>query len=135
MDAANTVALNNACVYLEEDAQLYVYGDVPTNDAGNGVYIKEKTDDNLPNAVYSVYGRGNTINSGTINSDQQSSKLYFGGDVKVTTTSNTQTMKGQSFFYGKYTTEATMNFNIENEGLVYIADFDKDIEITSLIQI
>lgn len=133
LDAANTVALNNACVCLEEDAQLYVYGDVPTNAAGNGVYIKEKApeDDNLPNAVYSVYGRGNTINSGTINSDQQSSKLYFGGDVKVTTTSNTQTMKGQSFFYGKYTTEATMNFNIENEGLVYIAD-NVDAQETSV---
>lgn len=131
LDAANSVAFNNAGVYLEEDAQLYVYGDVPTNAAGNGVYIKEKTDVNLPNAVYSVYGRGNTINSGTINSDQQSSKLYFGGDVKVTTTSNTQTMKGQSFFYGKYTTEATMNFNIENEGLVYIAD-DVDAQETSV---
>lgn len=131
LDAANSVAFNNAGVYLEEDAQLYVYGDVPTNAAGNGVYIKEKTDVNLPNAVYSVYGRGNTINSGTINSDQQSSKLYFGGDVKVTTTSNTQTIKGQSFFYGKYTTEATMNFNIENEGLVYIAD-DVDAQETSV---
>ena len=131
LDAANTVAFNNASIYLEEDAQLYVYGDVPTNAAGNGVYIKEKTDVNLPNAVYSVYGRGNTINSGTINSDQQSSKLYFGGDVKVTTTSNTQTMKGQSFFYGKYTTEATMNFNIESEGLVYIAD-DVDAQETSV---
>lgn len=131
LDAANSVAFNNANIYLEEDAQLYVYGDAPTNAAGNGVYIKEKTDVNLPNAVYSIYGRGNTINSGTINSDQQSSKLYFGGDVKVTTTSNTQTMKGQSFFYGKYTTEATMNFNIENEGLVYIAD-NVDAQETSV---
>lgn len=139
LDAANSVAFNNAGIYLEEDAQLYVYGDVPTNDAGNGVYIKEKTDVNLPNAVYSVYGeentinidKKNTINSGTINSDQQSSKLYFGRDVEVSTTNNTQTMKGQSFFYGKYTTEATMNFNIENEGLVYIAD-DVDAQETSV---
>ena len=131
LDAANSVAFNNAGIYLEKDAQLYVYGNVPTNAAGNGVYIKEKTDVNLPNAVYSVYGKGNTINSGTINSDQPSSKLYFGGNVEVSTTNNTQTMKGQSFFYGKYTTSATMNFNIESEGLVYIAD-DVDAQETSV---
>lgn len=131
LDAANSVAFNNASIYLEEDAQLYVYGDAPTNAAGNGVYIKEKTDVNLPNAVYSVYGRGNTINSGTINSDQQSSKLYFGGNVEVSTTNNTQTMKGQSFFYGKYTCASTMNFNIESEGLVYIAD-DVDAQGTDV---
>lgn len=122
LDAANSVAFNNAGIYLEEDAQLYVYGNVPTNAAGNGVYIKAKTDVNLPNAVYSVYGKGNTINSGTINSDQPSSKLYFGGNVEVSTTNNTQTIKGQSFFYGKYTCASTMDFNIESEGLVYIAD-------------
>ena len=131
LDAANSVAFNNAGIYLEENAQLYVYGNVPTNEAGNGVYIKAKTDDTLPNAVYSVYGKGNTINSGTINSDQPSSKLYFGGDVEVSTTNNTQTMKGQSFFYGKYTTSATMNFNIESEGLVYIAD-NVDAQETSV---
>lgn len=133
LDAANSVAFNNASIYLEEDAQLYVYGNVPTNAAGNGVYIKakEETDVNLPNAVYSVYGKGDKINSGTINSDQPSSKLYFGGNVEVSTTNNTQTIKGQSFFYGKYTCASTMNFNIESEGLVYIAD-DVDAQGTDV---
>ncbi len=123
VDVANSCSYNSSAIYMIGTAQVYVYGDVPTNDYGNGVTIAENSDANAKKAVYSVYGKGSgTIYSGSINSNQVGSRLYFGTDVDVTSYNNTQIVKGGMYVYGEYNSDSGMNFYVQDAGLLYIKD-------------
>lgn len=122
LDVANSLSYNSSAVYMDGYSQLYVYGDVPTNSYGNGVTIAQNSDASAKKAIYSVYGKGSgIIYSGSINSNQVGSKLYFGTNVNVTPYNNTQTVKGAMYVYGEYTCYKEMNFYIQDAGLLYIA--------------
>ena len=123
VDVANSLSYNSSAVYMEGPSQVYVYGDVVTNDSGNGITIAANSDANAKKAIYSVYGKGRgTIKSGSINCNQLGSRLYFGTDVEVTPSNNTQTVKGGMYIYGKYSCASEMNFYIQEAGLLYIKD-------------
>ena len=114
-------------VYMEGSAEIYVYGDVPCSNDSEGIMIAENPDAEAEKAVYSVYGRGNKHDSGLINCYQTGAQLYFGGDLTVTpptiaSNKNKQTVKGNMFVYGEYTSALLMTFYIKDGGVVYIKD-------------
>lgn len=118
-------------VYMEGSAELYVYGDVPRSSNSDGMMIAESSDAEDEKAVYSIYGyqglgAKNSHSSGLINCYQTGAHLYFGGNLTVTppeivSNKNKQTVKGNMFVYGEYTSTLLMSFYIKDGGVVYIA--------------
>ena len=117
-------------VYMEGSAELYVHGDVPRSSNSEGMMIAESPDAEAERAVYSIYGyQGlgvkNSHNSGLINCYQTGAHLYFGGNLTITppeivSNKNKQTVKGNMFVYGEYTSTLLMSFYIKDGGVVYI---------------
>ena len=117
-------------VYMEGSAELYVHGDVPRSSNSEGMMIAESPDSEAERAVYSIYGyqglgAKNSHNSGLINCYQTGAHLYFGGNLTITppeivSNKNKQTVKGNMFVYGEYTSTLLMSFYIKDGGVVYI---------------
>lgn len=124
-DVANSVSYDASALCVENSAEVYIYGSLPVNTSGNGLFIKANADETAIKARVSIYGKkdslfSSTIETGRINCEQKGANIFFGNDVKVTTVNNTQNIYGNMFIYGKYECSSEVNININNSATLYI---------------
>ena len=124
-DVANSVSYDASALCVENSAEVYIYGSLPVNAYGNGLFIKANADENAVKARVGIYGKKDSlfsskIETGRINCEQKGANIFFGNDVKVTPDNNTQNLYGNMFVYGKYECSADANFNIDNSATLYI---------------
>lgn len=125
IDAANSIAYNSAALNVENSAEVYIYGSLPANTAGNGLFVKANADANAVKARVSIFGKADSLLSskmeiGRINCEQSGANVFIGNDVKVIPDNNTQNLKGNMFVYGKYECDSEVNFNISDSATLYI---------------
>lgn len=125
VDVANSLSYSSSALCVENSAEVYIYGSLPVNNSGNGLYIKANSDENAVKARASIYGKKDSlfsskIDTGRINCEQKGANIFFGNDVKVTPDNNTQNLYGSMFIYGKYECSADVNFNISDSATLYI---------------
>ena len=126
-DVANSVSYDASALCVENSAEVYIYGSLPANTSGNGLFIKANADETAIKARVSIYGKKDalfspTIETGRINCEQKGANIFFGNDVKVTPDNNTQNIYGNMFVYGKYECSADVNIHINNSATLYIKD-------------
>ena len=124
-DVANSVSYDASALCVENSAEVYIYGSLPVNTSGNGLFIKANADETAIKARVSIYGKkdsllSSTIETGRINCEQKGANIFFGNDVKATTVNNTQNIYGNMFIYGKYECSDEVNININNSATLYI---------------
>lgn len=124
-DVANSVSYDASALCVENSAEVYIYGSLPVNAYGNGLFIKANADETAVKARVGIYGKKDSlfsskIETGRINCEQKGANIFFGNDVKVTPDNNTQNLYGNMFIYGKYECSADANFNIDNSATLYI---------------
>ena len=126
-DVANSVSYDASALCVENSAEVYIYGSLPVNTSGNGLFIKANADETAIKARVSIYGKKDsllspTIETGRINCEQKGANIFYGNDVKVTPDNNTQNIYGNMFIYGKYECSADVNIHINNSATLYIKD-------------
>lgn len=126
-DVANSVSYDASALCVENSAEVYIYGSLPVNTSGNGLFIKANADETAIKARVSIYGKKDsllspTIETGRINCEQKGANIFYGNDVKVTPDNNTQNIYGNMFVYGKYECSAEVNIHINNSATLYIKD-------------
>lgn len=126
-DVANSVSYDASALCVENSAEVYIYGSLPVNTSGNGLFIKANADETAIKARVSIYGKKDsllspTIETGRINCEQKGANIFFGNDVKATPDNNTQNIYGNMFVYGKYECSAEVNIHINNSATLYIKD-------------
>lgn len=126
-DVANSVSYDASALCVENSAEVYIFGSLPVNTSGNGLFIKANADETAIKARVSIYGKkdswfSSTIETGRINCEQKGANIFFGNDVKVTPDNNTQNLYGNMFIYGKYECSSEVNIHINNSATLYIKD-------------
>lgn len=81
-DVANSVSYDASALCVENSAEVYIYGSLPVNTSGNGLFIKANADETAIKARVSIYGKKDsllspTIETGRINCEQKGCKHFL----------------------------------------------------------